>query len=161
MTEYDTNKDGVLDEQEFSACPSLKGLKSRDSNGVTKADIVARLTAYKNSGVGLRGNVPVRVFWNDSPLEGATITLVPEAFLGSAFKAASGTSLASGHVSLKCEDQDIPGCPWGFFKVQVFKKDASGNETIPARYNSSTTLGCEVTPKSPLNERDYTFYLTD
>jgi hypothetical protein len=43
----------------------------------------------------------------------------------------------------------LPGVPYGFYRIQVSRKDAEGKETIPARYNSETTLGQEVGPRTP------------
>jgi hypothetical protein len=101
------------------------------------------------------------VLLNGAPLADATVTLVPEGFLGGDFKPAEGTSDNTGFVPLKTEGQPVPGCAWGFFKVKVSKKDGAGKETIPARYNTDTILGCEVPPVGTLKDSDYVFKLTD
>jgi len=161
MAEYDTNKDGVLDEKELERCPALKNLARAKNNRVTAEDIAARLRTWKESGIGLRGGIPVKVELNGRPLADATVTLVPEAFLGDGFKPAEGSSDNTGYVPLRTEGQPVPGPMWGFFKVKVSKKDGSGNEIIPARYNADTILGCEVPPSGSLNDNDYVFKLTD
>jgi hypothetical protein len=145
MEEYDTNKDGVLDAKELEKCPALKAaLKEFDKNNdgkISEEEIEERLKTYKEDGlVAIIG----RLTLDRKPLEGATVTLVPEKFLGSAFKAASGISDERGNVSFKTEGYDLPGAPCGLFRIEVSKKDASGKELIPARYNTQTTLGCEI-----------------
>jgi len=88
--------------------------------------------------------VRCRVLLDGQPLEGATVTFVPEKFLGPGIKPASGVSDAEGHVRLRTEGQDLPGVQCGIFRVVVSKKDSADQETIPGRYNTHTELGEEV-----------------
>jgi hypothetical protein len=148
MAEYDTNpKDGLLDADELKRCPALRdGLESIDSNKdgrISAQEIADRLTKFQATKIGLVG-VPCRVLLDDAPLEGATVTLVPEKFMGPSFQAASGISDERGSVRLIVPGQTAPGVQWGYYRIEVSKKDAAGQEQLPARYNTATTLGVEV-----------------
>jgi hypothetical protein len=149
VAEYDANGDGVLDLPELRRCPALEqAAKDIDKNGdkkLTADEIADRLEEFRSSGIGIIG-LPCRVLLDNKPLEGATVTLRPEKFMGPAIKPASGVSDEMGHVLLKIDGESIPGTQWGYFKVEVSKKDASGSEKLPMRYNSATTLGREVRP---------------
>src|SRR5262249_473524 len=107
-----------------------------------------------------------RVFLDGKALEGALVTYVPEKFLGSSIKQASGVSDAAGLVQLVVEGEKIPGAQPGFYRVQGSKKNAKGEEIIPGRYNKESTLGTEVSPRRkakvgrPDNEDDGIFRLT-
>jgi hypothetical protein len=151
VAEYDANGDGALDLPELRRCPALEqAAKDIDKNGdkkLTAEEIAERLEEFRSSGVGIVG-LPCRVLLDNKPLEGATVTLRPEKFMGPSIKPASGVSDEKGHVLLQVVGEGIPGTHWGYFKVEVSKKDASGTEKLPMRYNSATTLGREVRPST-------------
>jgi hypothetical protein len=46
-------------------------------------------------------------------------------------------------ASVSAQDEKFPGVYLGLYRVKV-SKQVGGRETIPARYNSQTELGCEV-----------------
>lgn len=150
MAEYDTNHDGVLDAKELERCPSLKhSLDAIDKNGdkrLSADEIAGRIQMYADSQVGLKAT-SCHVRLDGKPLQGATVTYVPEKFMGSSVRPASGVSDQNGGVSLVVEGEKIPGVQPGFYRVQVSKKNASGQELIPARYNQDTILGIEVSPR--------------
>jgi hypothetical protein len=79
-------------------------------------------------------------------LEGATVTLIPEKFLGDAVKPASGVTDGLGVANLATAGAEVPGVACGMYRVEVSKKNAVGRETIPTRYNQETILGVEVGP---------------
>jgi hypothetical protein len=149
VAQYDRNGDGLLDAQELAHCPALKGsLKEMDKDGDGKLaaqEISDRLTAYKNSNVA-RMSLSCEVTYRGEPLEGATVRLVPESFLGDAIKPITGTSDGGGFVDLKEEGASVPGVACGFYRVEVTRKDGSGKELVPKRYNAETILGQEVSP---------------
>jgi hypothetical protein len=150
LAEYDTNHDGSLDAKELERCPALKSsLHSMDQNGdgrLTEDEIVARIKIYTESEVALKAT-GCRVHLDAKPLQGATVTYVPEKFMGSSIRPASGVSDERGAVVLMVEGEKLAGVQPGFYRVQVSKKNAGGQEAIPARYNQETILGFEVYPR--------------
>ena len=150
MAEYDTNHDGFLDAKELERCPALKGsLVSIDKDGdhrLSADEIAERIRSYAESQLALE-HVSCRLLLDGRPLQGATVTYVPEKFMGSSIRSATGVSNSEGGVGLITVGEKLPGVQPGFYRVQVSKKDASGKETIPARYNQDTTLGIEVSPR--------------
>ena len=147
MAEYDANHDGYLDAKELERCPALKNsLDSMDKNGdhrLSADEIAGRIQIYQESQVALK-HVKCRVLLDGRALQGATVTYVPEKFMGSSIKPASGVSDENGGVVLTVEGEKLPGAQPGFYRVQVSKKNASGQEMIPARYDQDTILGQEV-----------------
>jgi len=150
INEYDANKDGLLDAKELERCPSLKqALDSIDRNGdkrLSAEEIAARIQSYQDSQVGLMAT-GCHVSMDGKPLSGATVTYVPEKFMGSSIRPASGTSDEHGAVALVVAGERLPGVQPGLYRVEISKKDAGGQEMIPARYNQNTSLGIEVTPR--------------
>jgi len=158
MAAFDTNKDGNLDAKELEKCPALRERKpdgtfggpiptvDKDGDGkITAEEIATRLREYESRKVALVG-VSCQVANENLPLTGATVTFTPEAFMGTSVKPAQGVSEEGGEVNLQIEGEGYPGLHCGFYRVTVSKKDAQGKETIPARFNTNTTLGFEVGP---------------
>ncbi|MGA2032568.1 MAG: carboxypeptidase-like regulatory domain-containing protein [Thermoguttaceae bacterium] len=138
---YDLDKNGYLDAGELEKAPAIRAAFP-DSNKVTEEDIAARIASWKEAKVG---RVPfiVAVLHNGQPLPGATVSLVPESFLGSELETAVGTTDQSGRTmpTVPAHGSDnLPGVAPGFYRVEVTK----AGETIPAKYNTATTLGGEV-----------------
>jgi hypothetical protein len=153
LAQYDRNKDGFLDPDELKGCPALASClktldKDRDGR-LSAAEIAGRIAAYQSSRVGLSA-VAFEVTLDGQPLSGATVTLVPEKFLGDALKPATGTTDARGRVRVATPGAEVPGVACGLYRIEISKKDATGRETIPARYNQATILGLEVAPDSNL-----------
>lgn len=155
LAEYDQNGDGYLDANELERCPALKKhLEYLDANGdgrLNAEEIAARLSMYAQSGVALK-TTRCQVYLDGKPLAGATITYVPEKFMGSSIRPAWGVSDAGGSAILSMDGEKLPGVQPGFYRVQVSKKNAKGEETIPARFNQDTVLGQEVSPQ-PKNRK--------
>ena len=151
MELYDVNKDGFLDQGELEKVPGLKAaLKQVDTNGdgkISAAEIDARIAAWKESKVGRMG-VTCRVRNRGKPLVGATVTFVPESFLGDNLRSVSGTTDARGRCALRESEAGPPGVSPGFYRIQVTKH----GENIPAKYNTETTLGQEVARDAAGNE---------
>jgi hypothetical protein len=147
MNEYDTNGDGKLDATELEACPALKDAlaniaKDKQSH-LTEEDLTERLRQFVDSKLG--GVVPrCKVIRGNQGVANVTVTLVPERFMGETIQPASGTSGPDGTVHLKIEGADFPGARLGYYRIEASQKDPSGKELLPARYNSSSKLGCEV-----------------
>ncbi len=152
---YDTNKDGKLDAAELKKCRALAdSLAEIDKNGdkcIDTEELTARIATYAASKSWLRGGVRPRVMRGERPVEGVTVTLEPEKFMAGIIKPATGVSNETGDVVLQTEGQPFEGTQIGFFQVIVSKKDASGKELIPAKYNNPTTLGVEIAPSNRFN----------
>lgn len=148
LAEYDKNGDGGIDAAEAERCPALRSsFRALDKNGdgkLSAQEIADRIASYREQQVGLV-LVPCEVTLDGKPLAGATVTFVPEKFLGDGFKRASGVTDDRGAAQLRTEGADVPGVACGFYRVEV-SKPAGGQETVPARYNAKTVLGREVAP---------------
>jgi hypothetical protein len=150
LADYDTDKNGGLDAKELEQCPALKAALKRidkDNDGrVTSDELVQRLTYFQREGPEMA--TTAEVTFDGEPLAGASITFVPEKFLGPTFKTARAVTNAAGAAQLKLEGTDSMAIPLGYYRVEVSKKNAQGKELLPARYNAKTILGEEVTPDS-------------
>lgn len=150
LADHDSNGDGLLDAKELERCPALKNsLKDLDTSGdsrLSAEEIAARIASYQTQQVGLV-TTTCTVTLNGKALAEAMVTLVPEKFLGSAVKPASGVTDRDGVAFLRTEGEEVPGMHCGFFRVEVSKKDSNGKETLPTRYNLQTVLGEEVLPQ--------------
>jgi hypothetical protein len=147
LAEYDTNKDGALDAKELEACPALlSALKKLDKNkdGKLSADEIAERLAYFQQDMPL--DVSVEVMLDGKPLPGATVTLVPEKFMGPATKPASAVTDEGGTGQFRIEGSGEPVAR-GYYRIQV-SKNVGGRETVPAKYNAQTVLGQEVVPEA-------------
>ena len=95
---------------------------------------------YKSLGAGAIG-FTVRVSLDGTPLPDATVTLTPEPFMGGVISEATGRTGPDGSVNtFTVGGRELPGLPPGVYRVAVTKDGAA----IPAKYNTQTTLGCEV-----------------
>lgn len=154
LSEFDSSGDGAVAGPELDHAPSLKNTQSlvdSDKDGKLTADeIAARLALYHQSQTAMM-SLNAQVSLNGKPLADATVSLVPEKFMGDAFKTATGKTDSTGLCSFSMSEQE-PGTHVGFFRIAVSKKNAAGEETVPARYNSQTQLGGIIAPDSPLIE---------
>jgi hypothetical protein len=157
MEQYDTNGDGKVAGEELEKAPSLKAaLKRLDTDGdggVSASEVAARVNVWRAMDTALTG-APGKVTLDGQPLAGATVTLEPEAFLGDEIKAAVGTTNYAGLVSPSIPKEQRPNPTWpgganyGLYKVRISKL-LNGKETIPARYNTETVLGQEISDDDP------------
>ncbi len=154
LAKYDTGGDGAIDGAELDKAPTLKNtlaLVDTDKDGrLTAAEISSRLALYRDSKTAMM-LLTAQVSLNGAPLPDATVTLVPESFMGDSFKAATGTTDSTGMCHLSMSEEE-PGAQIGFYRIEVSKKNASGNEILPAKYNSQTLLGGVIGFDSPLLE---------
>ena len=150
MELYDTDGNGALSKEELKQCPaifSVMGKFDTDADEqVSGEEITAQLRSWETSGVGLTGAI-VYFRLNGRPLEGASVELIPEPFLGDAVKPASGTTSDSGTLSPSLAAEDLPdgisgAMQYGLYKVKITHEEIS----IPAKYNEATELGLEVPP---------------
>lgn len=167
MTAYDKDGDGFIAGAELDAAASLKAAMSTldlDKDGKVSADeIQKRIEAWQSKSAGLT-SVLCSVTLDGRPLDGAMVTFEPEAFLGGEVKTAVGqTAGGTATPSIPKAERPVadwpPGIQFGFFKVRVSKQEG-GKETIPAKYNSETTLGAQVaTDDSSFMKQNYKFDL--
>lgn len=154
MDEYDTNGDGVVAGDELEKAPSLKSaLASADTNGdkgLSAEEITARIKKWQAMPIGIT-SFGFTATLDGKPLEGATVTFEPEAFLGDSVKPAISMTdvLGSGGPTIPKDQRPTPTSPpgvhMGFYRVKI-SKVVDGKEAIPAKYNESTILGQLVAP---------------
>ena len=151
IEQYDTNGDGQLSTAELASCPGILGRRDQyDSDGndqVSADEIAQRIESWLEREVGIRG-MTCRVVLNRRPLAGAQVRLIPEPFLGPDVKPARGTTAAFGVAPLGIapedlaeDEQGIVGVHLGLYKVEITHPRVK----LPARYNTASTLGAEIT----------------
>jgi hypothetical protein len=154
---HDKDGDALLSEKELAACPGLLAtLTVSDTSGdkqLSQEEISAKLNAAFGGRTGLT-SVSCRATLDNRPLAGATIRLVPEAFLGSEVKSAEGVTDRSGTAVVGISEEELPEklrnqkvVQPGIYRVEI--THPSGR--IPARYNTQTTLGYELDTSSAAN----------
>ena len=145
---YDANGDDAIGGAELDRVPALRAsLKQVDTDGdglLTAREIDARIQSWLDTRTA-EMTVRCEVLLDGSPLANAQIVFEPEPFLGPNVKPASAVTGANGAatVSMAAEhlaDPRYSGVACGWYKIRVTSKDRK----IPARYNTETTLGCEV-----------------
>ncbi len=152
MEHFDTNHDGAINASEMTACPPLVvALASydADNNGeLTAEEINARITSLYGPGAALTSADCV-VTLNGRHLHGATVKFRPVEMLGSSVKPAQGVTDQSGIARMALGDNDLPDdlkgtalLHPGLYHVEITHPQI----TIPASYNTGTTLGFEVDP---------------
>lgn len=146
ITAYDRNSNGSLERAELSGCPALLAafaeIDTTKDQRLAEGEIRTRAEAYKSVGTG-SVDVGCVINLDGRPLDGATVTFVPEAFMGGAIKPAVGKTDEAGRCdAFEIDGKRYRGLGAGLYKIQVTKDGV----TIPARYNTQTTLGAEVYP---------------
>jgi hypothetical protein len=149
---YDKDADGALAGAELAAVPGIKkhvNLYDRDGDGrVTREEIAARLQSWNDNSLALHG-ATFAIQLDGQWLDGATVTLVPEPYLGENVKPATGVTMSNGFTDTSHADEFLPkstnGRPMagvfsGTYKVQI----THPSRQIPARYNTATELGEEI-----------------
>ena len=136
---YDKNADGKISGDELDKCPALKSAMAQiDPSGqgqITAETITARIKKWQASQAGLI-SLRCTVLHNGEPLEGATVTFVPEKFLGENVKPGKGKTDQDG-VAVVSEESTgqsggRSGIATGFYRVVVTKEGM----TIPPQYSS-------------------------
>ena len=146
LKDYDKNSSGSLEPSELGACPALywafAAVDSDRDKKLSPYEIKVRIQAYANL---QEGSVAVGcvVTLDGNPLPGATVTFVPEACMGGKLPTASGKANELGYCDqFAVEGKTYRGLGAGLYKIQVTKEGVS----IPARFNTQTTLGRELYP---------------
>jgi hypothetical protein len=154
---FDANHDGLIGGKELDSCPSLKAsmatLDSNQDGSVAESEIADRIRSWQASRAGL-SSILCYVTMDGQPLADAEVTFQPAEFLVDVIEPAVGKSNIYGVASPsipkeKRPSPDMPpGLRLGFYNVIVSKLE-NGKETIPARYNTATTLGQQVANDDP------------
>lgn len=153
MKAADVDGDGSLDRQELAKVPGLVAavtiLDSDKSGGLSAGEISGWLDEVKGSRVAIT-SFAASVIQNGKPVAGATVKLVPEAFMGGELKAAEGTTDATGGVMVSIPGSPYPGVNCGIYRVEISGNGADGRP-LPAKYNTETTLGVAIGGMFPEN----------
>jgi hypothetical protein len=146
---YDTNKDGKISGAELDQAPglnaALKVIGTNKESGITPEMIEFRVEKWIDSKIG-RTSLSCLILHNGKPLEGATVKFIPEKFLAAYLKEeATGMSNPTGMAMVSVPMQSgpyaaPPGIPPGMYRVEITKE----GDNIPARYNTASELGQEV-----------------
>jgi len=144
MDEYDTNKDGFIDQAELKSAPSLKDAeKVIDSNSdgkLSRDEIEQRLNKYSTQGMALM-SFSCSVTMNGAKKAEIEVEMVPEKFMLGSIKMGKGKTDANGMVRFKQEEQEFEGVAPGFYKIKLIK---DGSLSLPARFNANTAIGKEI-----------------
>lgn len=149
LGEYDKDASGELSNSELKPCKGLAQLAQNtllpldvDGSGEVSADELAE--KFKAFVEVKRQLFLCKVTFRNRPLEGGTVTLIPEPFMGDTVPSASGEVDQDGNCNLATDD-GLPGVVAGLYKVEIDHPDAK----IPAKYNTDTTLGIAVDSTNP------------
>lgn len=147
LEKLDKNGNGFVDKDELGQAPGLAfGARFIDKDGdgkLSREELVARFTRYRDRRLGLISK-EFRVTYNGRPLNGAEVRLIPEFFLTETIEPATGTTSAQGLVRPSIADQPLPLMRVGYYRVEVTSPTAK----LPTKFNSSSTIGVEVSPFS-------------
>jgi hypothetical protein len=145
MELFDADGDGFIAGDELTKSPGiLAGLDvidTDDDQKVSAAEIVARFELYENQKLGLRDR-KFRVTYNGRPLGDANIKLVPEPFLEGVIEPATGVTGPDGNLQPSAGVDGLRGMRPGYYRIEV----TSDKVKLPAKYNTETVLGAEVSP---------------
>jgi hypothetical protein len=160
MDKFDTNKDKKISGDELLKAPGLRAalpiLGTDKDKGVTAELIKKRVQSWIDSQVG-RQTINCTFYRGNEPLADADIKFVPEAFLADDFKDREGKPLigvgktsSAGMAMItwpttRGEDGDPPGMGPGIYRIEVTK----AGTTVPAKYNTATELGQELSTDNP------------
>jgi hypothetical protein len=155
LAQYDTNHDGALAGDELTACPSIKSaLASFDKNHDSRVDgeeLRARFQSWLDSPTRLL-MVPCVVTLDGARLSNAQVKLIPEKFLGDSLYSGEGVTNEDGFTGISISQADAKalgqakasGVRLGLYRVEITHPTVK----IPAKYNTNTTLGIEISPAS-------------
>ena len=113
----------------------------QDGNGsISLAEFTEKLTACF---ADKRQSFACQVVYKGQPLKGATVTLVPEPFMGDV-QTASGETDDEGKCSVTGEDGLVGNVP-GIYKVQITHPD----HNVSASFNTKTTQSVALDTTNP------------
>lgn len=148
LTDYDANGDLKLTKEELKACPGLlsaiDGFDQDRDGAISGDELTSYMQEIQKQGAAII-SITCIVNRNNQPLEGATVKLEPEAFMGEAIKPATGITTRDGVASLSIAEEELPqeyrgrlrGVHCGVYRVIV----THPNVEIPTKYNTKTEIG--------------------
>jgi len=150
VAKLDANGDHLLDAKELAASPALlDDLKKLDKNGDQKLsteEIGSKVDEWTAGKVGAVSLV-CSVIRGGGPAANVQVKFVPESYMGDVIKAGTGVTDERGSTPITAEGQKRTGMmQCGYYRVEL-SSIQNGKETIPAKFNSQTTLGIEVRQK--------------
>jgi hypothetical protein len=152
LTEYDSNGDRKLARDELKKCPgllsSIKDFDQDADGSISGEELKSKLQEILGSGPALVELACV-VTRSGRPVEGATVKMVPEPFMGETFQPATGVTERNGTAYPSISQETMPeeyrgriqGVHTGIYRVEV----THPNVAVPAKYNTQTELGQVVT----------------
>jgi len=155
LDELDTDHDGKLSRGELAAVPSIEGHRAwydADHDGqISAAELAGGLRVIFDPRVALL-SAWCEVTRNGRPLPQARVEFVPIKAIAGAIPAASAVTDEQGVAKLAVAPEDLPSnAPTNLPMIRpglYLVKVTHPNISIPARYNSDTTLGKEVSNHS-------------
>ena len=141
MRLYDANSDGQISGNELRESPGLmQAVTEFDTNGdgaLSEEEIVVRIEFYAEIRLAL-APFSCQVSMDNGPLEGATVRLIPAEFIEGMVNPAEGVTDASGHVAPTVDDpvakaEGVTGVNLAFYHVEISLVDSNGKETIRFR----------------------------
>jgi len=118
---YDSNKDGKLAPDELKASPALAaGVSKIDKNrdgSIDAAEMQARFERHDQMADLVAFDVEVSA--NRRPLEGATVTFIPEPFMGEGKQSYVGVTSSTGAANLEGQQLELPALPTGYYTVHI------------------------------------------
>jgi EF hand len=152
LSEHDSNGDRKLSVDELKKSPGLlSAIKTfdQDRDGSISADeLKSNLQEILGGGPALVELACV-VTRSGRPVEGATVMMVPESFMGETFQPATGVTAPNGTAYPSIAQDAMPeeyrgriqGIPTGIYRIEV----THPNFAVPGKYNTQTEVGQVVT----------------
>ncbi len=158
IAQYDKSGDGALQESEVAASPAVadamkSGLDQDNDRALSREEVQTRFEKWVGGGVGA-SSLSCRVTLAGKPLAGAVVRLIPEAALEGMIQPATGTTNAAGTALLAMDAKNLPADLQNLKAVQqgLYRVEITHDQVpVPAKYNTSTTLGVEVSFDSGRN----------
>ncbi|MCA9260611.1 MAG: EF-hand domain-containing protein [Planctomycetales bacterium] len=148
---YDVDQDGLIAGEELKASASLRdAVKNRidsDNDGaISRTELMHRFERWVAGGVGA-AVLSCRVVYKGRPLDGAQISLVPDAPLQGVIQPATGVTNSNGLALMAMDSANLPSdmanlraVQQGLYRVEITHPTLD----IPAKYNTDSSLGVEV-----------------
>ena len=152
LEKYDSDGNGELSKAECDANGGLKMMLNADqyhpevmldadsSKSVSLQELADKFDGcFKHK----RGTFNCKVKYKGKPLPGATVTIVPEEFMGP-IGSASGETNEEGECGVTNEDGFIGGKP-GIYRVEI----THPTKKIKSKYNTETVLAIAIDTTNP------------